>query len=148
MNWIKFFTSFFEDKKEPINRILDAGGCRECWLQGEIYLHAEQEVLATNTSPQKFDLSSDKYPMVAEIKICGGDYQPKMKGLIEADVRKLESDPQNREKYMILVVDTRGADTPLREWLMTCKFGDDPPSQIQSTNFVARIWKVGQHTRA
>ncbi len=86
--------------------------------------------------------------MVAEIKICGGDYQPKMKGLIEADVRKLESDPQNREKYMILVVDTRGADTPLREWLMTCKFGDDPPSQIQSTNFVARIWKVGQHTRA
>ena len=146
MNWIEFFTSFFEDQKDPINRILDAGGCRECWLQGEMYLHAEPEVLVTNASPHKFDLSSDKYPMVAEIKICGGDYQYKMTGLIEADVRKLKSAPQDREKYMILVVDTRVVDTPLGKWLMTYKVDGDPPSQqIPSTHFVAKIWKVAQH---
>ncbi len=146
MNWIEFFKSFFDAKKDHINQILDAGGCRECWLQGEMYLHAKakHKVLLTNASSHKFDLSSGKGRMVAEIKICGGDYQPKMQGLIEADVRKLENTPQAREKYMILVVDTRRVDTKtkLGKWLKTCKFGGDPASQIPSTHFVAKIWKV------
>lgn len=148
MDWIKFFVSFFKKKKYLINRILDAGGCRECWLQGEIYLHAKakHKVLLTNASSHKFDLSSGKGRMVAEIKICGGDYQPKMRGLIKADVRKLKN-AQASKKYMILVVDIRKVKTKLGKWLMTCNFGDAPPSQIPSTNFVARIWKLGQHTR-
>jgi hypothetical protein len=145
MNWIEFFTSFFKAQKGRINRILDAGGCRECWLQGEMYLHAKakHKVLLTNASSNKFDLSSGKGRMVAEIKICGGDYQYKMTGLIEADVLKLKNAQQDKEKYMILVVDTRKVKTKLGKWLKAYKVDGAPPSQqIPSTHFVAKIWEV------
>lgn len=36
--WFERMRLFFEDRRDTISNILDAGGCREGWLQGEMFL--------------------------------------------------------------------------------------------------------------
>jgi hypothetical protein len=123
LDWLAYFEQFFRERAEPLAQILDADGCREGWLQGEFFLHGRHNKtgLQTNAGPRKYDLRCDQppmIPMIAEIKICGGSYSPKMRGLLEADVAKLRQDASASAKFMILVVDRRVTDTPLAEWLM------------------------------
>ena len=78
--------------------------------------------------------------MIAEIKICGGDYQPKMRHLIESDLKKLR-EAEAKEKYMILLVDTRHPDTKLGKWLRTDLVALDC-TEVAGKNFMARIWRI------
>ena len=146
MDWGTQFRAFFEARQDEIAHILDAGGCRECWLQGEFYLAFRDKCLKTNVTSKKYDLRCEAdgvRPMIAEIKICGGDYSPKMQGYIEDDVRKLVSAGSAFERYMILVIDTR-IGSKLRKWLSN--FCPDVLHEkvldAESEKFTVRIWKI------
>lgn len=143
MNWMDVFLSVFRSRQKDISKILDAGGCREGWLQGEFYLHAPLGTLETNATLKKYDLSSTTHPMLAEIKICGGEYHSKMRALIEADVRKLQRAKDAGERYMILLIDTRDADTTLGNWLLAYAIPNSTSREVEGNGFVARIWKLG-----
>ncbi len=139
MNWNTFFISFFKKNKLQIEQILDSCGCREGWLQGQLYL-ANPKKLLTNNGPLKFDLASTDSKMIAEIKICGGDYNSKMKSLINSDVAKLKR-ANAAEKYMILLVDTRHLDSNLGQWLRD----NATPSRcvkITGNNFLVSVWRT------
>lgn len=147
MDWIAFFTSFFERRKEAISRVLDARGCREGWLQGEIFIYAGELGLSlqTNGKRQRYDLYSTSPPMIAEIKIAGGDYQPKNKFMIRKDVDKLACAPAEFARFMILLIDTQVTGTQLANWLssdspFSVESDEFPP--VQSQRWRARIWKM------
>ena len=101
-----------------------------------------------NATAKKYDLYCEAPPMAGEIKICGGDYQPKMKGLILADVDKLRKAPPDHQKFMILVIDTRKLDTPLGRWLISPGFAQEETSRIRGTGFETVIWEIGSPTIA
>jgi hypothetical protein len=142
MNWTKIFKSFFDLRKSEIDKILDAQGCREGWIQGEMFLHAPSGSLKTNATLKKYDLVSEIHPMLAEIKICGGDYQGKMRHLIEADVDKLHKAPRGPAKYIILLIDTRNLGSPLGKWLLDFQLAAEEFDEVHGQNFKARIWKI------
>ncbi len=143
MKWTTIFKRFFESHKSDIDTILDAQGCREEWVQGEMFLHAPSGSLQTNATLHKYDLVSDVNPgMLAEIKICGGDYQEKMKDLIAADVDKLAKAPPGPAKYIILVIDSRNLETKLGKWLNDFHVPADEFEEVKGQNFLARIWKM------
>ncbi|MBM4048701.1 MAG: hypothetical protein FJ279_26660 [Planctomycetes bacterium] len=77
--------------------------------------------LRTNATRHKYDLFCESEPMVGEVKISGGDYQPKNRGLIREAARKLlnaAAEHAGYQKYLLLVVDNRHPDTPLGQWLL------------------------------
>jgi hypothetical protein len=81
--------------------------------------------------------------MVAEIKVCGGDYAPKMREYIEADVRKLAQVPGECQRFVILVVDTREPATPLGKWLMSYEPAHKARYQrTLSERVLVRIWEI------
>lgn len=80
--------------------------------------------------------------MIGEIKVCGGDYQAKMKDLIMADKAKLRKGPLEAEKFMILVIDTRKDDKPLGEWLNELSITSKEYSEVAGKNVRIRIWKL------
>lgn len=144
MNWTETFKMFFNSRKGEIDKILDAQGCREGWLQGEMFLYANPGSLQANVEPQKYDLVSKikEDPMIAEIKICGGDYQSKMKGPIEHDIVKLAKAPSGQAKYFILVIDTRHLESSFGKWLIDFRPVAEEFEEVQGKNFKARIWKL------
>jgi len=143
MNWIAYFTDFFRQRSEYVHSILDADGCRERWVQGEMFLHARGLHLKTDATRSRFDLLCPEPPMIAEIKICGGEYAPKMQKLIQDDVRKLERAAGDWERFMILVVDNRNPHTSLGRWLTTCDFPDTQKHDIAlSKSVIIRIWRI------
>lgn len=142
MNWIATFKSFFESRRNEIGKILDARGCREGWIQGEMFLHMPFGSMQTNDTTQKYDLVSVSVPMFAEIKVCGGDYQPKMMHMIEEDVAKLQKAPHDSAKYFILLIDTRNLGTRLGKWLLDFQPESEEFEEVQGQNFKARIWKL------
>ena len=143
MDWISFFDAFFSQRAAELERILDAGGCREGWLQGEVFLYGRNVSIQTNASRRKHDLQCGLHPMIAEIKICGGDYAAKMRDYIENDVVKLAEAPDRCQRFMILVVDTRECSTTLGQWLSSY----NPPHKARhertvSASVLVRIWEV------
>ena len=80
--------------------------------------------------------------MIGEIKVCGGDYQAKMKDLIMADKAKLRKGPLEAEKFMILVIDTRKDDKPLGKWLNKWHVPSHEYSEVVGKNVRIRIWKL------
>ena len=142
MKWTSIFKLFFDSRKNEIDKILDAQGCREGWLQGEIFLCAPPNSLQTNATSQKYDLVSKIDQMIAEIKICGGNYQGKMKGLIEADVAKLAKAPSGQAKYFILLIDTRKLGSSLGKWLIDFQPTAEEFTEVHGQYFKARIWKL------
>lgn len=124
LDWLAHFEQFFLHIATPLAVVLDADGCREGWLQGEFYRYGRRHgpKLSTNTStdsPQKkFDLLCGCPPMLAEIKIAGGNYYAKVKGMIADDVERLLQADHSFTKVMILVVDRKVTTTKLAKWLM------------------------------
>jgi hypothetical protein len=147
MKWMAFFKAFFKSEAKDISKMLDAGGCREGWLQGELFLRAPHATLQTNATRRKYDLYSKRPAMVAEVKICGGDYQSKMQALIESDVQKLRTALGNTQRFMILLVDTRCRGSSLGKWLLTQDFPHTEYCDVKGTHFTARIWKIRQTRR-
>jgi hypothetical protein len=100
--------------------------------------------IKTNSESEKFDLVSETHPILAEIKICGGDYQGKMRNLIKADIVKLtnaQRGPAKYVKYMILLIDTRTLETSLGKWLNDFHASEEM-EEVLGKNFKARIWKM------
>jgi len=143
MDWIAYFDDFFSERAAKLAEMMKAAGCREGWVQGEMYLHGRDLEIETNATRLKYDILCKSPPMIAEIKICGGDYAPKMKGWIEDDVQKLSHAPEDYERFMILIVDTRVADTTLGRWLRTCDFAAlRKHERALSESVTVRIWQV------
>jgi hypothetical protein len=142
MDWIAYFDDFFSKRAAKLAEMMKAAGCREGWVQGELFLHGRDLGIETNATRLKYDILCKSAPMIAEIKICGGDYSPKMKGLIEDDVRKLGRDPGDRERFMILIVDTRKADSKLADWLRDPGFSDLKLDRKFSESVAIKVWQV------
>lgn len=121
MDWMAFFDEFFQERMPQLEQIAAAGGCREGWVQGEMYLFAKSQGLdlRTNVPVAKYDLQCDQEDrqMCGEIKFCGDDYSPKMKGLILADADRLVSGPPTHRKFLILIIDRQEKRTNLGKWL-------------------------------
>ncbi|MCX6996475.1 MAG: hypothetical protein NTV49_05195 [Kiritimatiellaeota bacterium] len=148
MNWITYFADFFRRRSEHVQAILDAAGCREGWIQGEMFLHARDLHLKTNATGSKFDLLCPEPPMIAEIKICGGDYAPKMRGFIQDDVHKLACAGDVGQRFMILIVDNRHPETSLGRWLTACDFPHAERQDVTlSESVVIRMWQITEEAQ-
>ena len=108
--WEQFFLDFFDYSAEAIGIVVSASGCREGWLQGELYRAGRRRGLRVNEYPlggnRKADLCCRESPrMVAEIKVLGADYQGKMRYALDADVERMSAIQDGElERYMILVI--------------------------------------------
>ena len=142
MDWIALFRDFFEREHERIRTILDAGGCREGWLQGQLFLCGRHLGLKTNATARKYDLYCEQPRMFAELKICGGDYMAKMQWAIECDIAKLRAAPSATDRYMILVVDDRHPEERLGAWLRSCMLDGAPCWEQRFDTVLIRIWRV------
>ena len=152
-DWLAHFERFFQHVAAPLGVVLDADGCREGWLQGELYRYGRGNPprLSTNASTssrrRKFDLLCKSPPMVAEIKICGGSYQTKTKRMIEEDVEKLRRADDSSARVLILVVDRRVTNTELAGWLLTWN-PTDPPKYMRAIRrdvsdwVTVRMWEL------
>jgi hypothetical protein len=145
-DWLRFFSSTIEAIREPLSVILNASGCREGWLQGEMFRAGRAFDLRVNEyalgGRQTADVSCGDLPdMLAEIKIVGANYFPKMQGFIESDVGRMRAvSTPGTERFMILIIPRSEAKTKLGEYLHSCSFSPhclerDLPS------FRLRIWK-------
>ena len=147
-DWMSFFVETIKAIREPLATVLGAASCREGWLQGELFRAGRDVDLRVNEfnlgRSAKADVSAEgDPPMVAEIKIVGADYQPKMRHYIEADVERLRivEDP-TIERYMILIIPHSEATGVLAEYLDGCSFSDEC-FERGFDSFRLRIWKVG-----
>jgi len=129
--WEQFFLDFFDSSAKSIGIVVDACGCREGWLQGELYRSGWRRGLETNKYSlgdyKKADLSCEKAPkMVAEVKIIGADHQGKMRYALDSDVKRLKAikDPE-LERYLVLVIPKCENASPLGEYLRTCCYSSD-----------------------
>ena len=87
-NCISEFSDFFNKNSKSISTILDAYGCRENWLQGEIYRWFKFKKSLAKFSindtivPEgkiKFDfVVKTRIPAVGELKVLGGNYNTKV----------------------------------------------------------------------
>jgi hypothetical protein len=127
-NWLKFFETTIKAIREPLSVVITASGCREGWLQGELFRAGRRYDLRVNEhrlpERQTADVScGDRPDMLAEIKIVGAGFLPKMEGYIERDVRRMrEVSSHGTERYMILIIPESDAKTKLGEYLDECLF--------------------------
>ncbi|PTQ86798.1 hypothetical protein [Agitococcus lubricus] len=86
--WFNFFKSFFQNNAASIGTVMYANGCREGWLQGEMFRTATDEKFAVNyyqlkRYSEKLDLYGEmpnrqvQQKMVAEIKIISPSFEKK-----------------------------------------------------------------------
>jgi hypothetical protein len=145
-DWMKFFVQTIDAIHEPLAVVLTASGCREGWLQGELYRAGRDYDLGVNEyslgSRQTADLSCGDDPdMLAEIKIVGADYYPKMRGYIESDVERMRAvSTAGTQRFMILIIPHSNAKTNLGEWLTTCSFSRTC-AEREWPSFRLRIWQ-------
>jgi len=143
MDWFTYFKDFFSRHTDRLEALFDAAGCREGWLQGEFFIDGQELQIKTNATPKKFDLLCSNPPMIAEIKICGGNYASKMRGYIQEDADKLARASRNYERFLLLVVDNRHPDTELGCWLTTCDFEHVRKDELKlSDTLIIRLWQI------
>jgi len=87
--WFDYFHGQFDALAADLGVVLDASGCREGWLQGELFRRSPDQDFAVNTYSYtglrgKADLeglrpgmAGDEAPMVAELKVIGGFFAKK-----------------------------------------------------------------------
>ncbi|MUK78939.1 hypothetical protein GNP84_18835 [Aliivibrio fischeri] len=143
MDNLEWIGEFFSTHKLQVSKIFSAGGCRELWLQGQIFLHLEEEGLLTNATQHKFDLYLPER-FVFEIKMLGGYFQSKVKDGLCADFNKLASKSLHEKKYVMLVLDNQiGTDTKLYDSLS--KFEHDSGKRLVELffgEFSVIVWDV------
>ncbi|WP_137105596.1 hypothetical protein [Azospirillum argentinense] len=87
--WFDYFHAQFDALAADLGVVLDASGCREGWLQGELFRRSPDQDFAVNTYPYtdiggKADLeglrpcvTGGEAAMVAELKVVGGRFAKK-----------------------------------------------------------------------
>jgi hypothetical protein len=147
--WEQFFLDFFDNSAESISVVLNARGCREGWLQGELYRAGWRRGLRVNEYPlggnKKADLRCQELPrMVAEVKVLGADYQGKMRYALNSDVKRLTAIQDGElEIYMVLVIPKSEAQSSLGEYLHSVCFS---PRCVEREypGFRLRLWRLNQ----
>lgn len=83
--WLDEMTRFFKVHADSVSEIFDASGCREGWLQGELFRYFRKRKRPIDVNTYRYpnggiaDLSAvGPPPMVGEIKLLGGGYQSKV----------------------------------------------------------------------
>lgn len=145
--WEQFFLDFFDYAAESLGVVLNAWGCREGWLQGELYRAGRRRGLRVNEfalgGNRKADLCCLEPPrMVAEIKVLGADYQPKMRYALDDDVQRLRAIPEaGIERYMLLVIPHAAGPSPLGDYLTTVRYA---PHCVERAypEFQLRLWRL------
>ena len=148
VDWPGFFINSIDKIQKRFAVALDAGGCREAWLQAELYCAGRERGYDLNVNHhclgdrKKADLSCDDPPtMLAEIKVVGAYDSLKMPGLIEADVQRMRKAHKSAERYMILVIRVSEDKTKLSKYLDTCCFAKKCREHAWK-DFKVRIWRV------
>ncbi len=113
---VEWVPEFFSVNVDRIEKILPAGGCRELWLQGEIYLFLGGDGLVTNSTEKKYDLYK-RNSFVMEVKLLGGNYQRKVLNSLAQDFEKVSLHEGNEQKYVLLVLDNRFQESKLYDEL-------------------------------
>jgi hypothetical protein len=145
--WEQFFLDFFDYSAESIGVVVYAGGCREGWLQGELYRAGWRRGLRVNEytlgGGKKVDLCCRESPrMVAEVKVVGADYEGKMRYAIDSDVRRLAEIPDaDLERYMVLVIPNSEAKSSLGDYLGSVCYS---PYCVEREypQFHLRLWRL------
>ncbi len=99
--WLKKMEQFFERKKVALTEVLDAAGCREGWLQGELFreFRAMPGFMMNEFLIKKgetADIACAKQ-MAGELKSIGADYSPKcitggaLRPFLKRDIPQLDS---------------------------------------------------------
>jgi hypothetical protein len=121
--WEQFFIDLFDYSAESLGTVIYAWGCREGWLQGELYRAGWRRGLRVNEfslgGNKKADLCCRETPrMVAEIKILGGDYESKGRWALHADVERLRAVADgDLEKYKLLIIPESEGSSLLGDYL-------------------------------
>ena len=147
IDWLTFFADTIETIRVPLSTVLGASGCREGWLQGELYRAGHQYGLRVNEHSlgdrKTADLSCGDAPeMLAEIKIVGANYFPKMQAAIESDVERMRAvRTPGTQRFMILVIPRSDVKTKLGDYLDSCNF---PGRCVEREwpEFRLRIWRL------
>lgn len=145
--WEQFFLDFFDYSAESIGVVVNAWGCREGWLQGELYRAGWRRGLRVNEYPlgsyKKADLCCSESPrMVAEVKILGADYQSKMRNALDGDVRRLtDIQDADLERYMVLVIPNCEAKSSLGDYLGSVCYSSNCIER-EYPAFRLRIWRL------
>jgi hypothetical protein len=145
--WEQFFLDFFDYSAESIGVVMCAWGCREGWLQGELYRAGWRRGLRVNEYPlggnKKADLCCPQSPrMVAEVKVLGADYYGKMRYALDADVERLTAIPDaDLERYMVLVVPNSEVRSSLGDYLASVCYS---PCCVEREypKFRLRLWRL------
>lgn len=146
VDWLTFFTELIAAIHQPLAVVLGASGCREGWLQAEVFRAGRQYDVRVNEyslgNRKTADLSCDTEPkMLAEIKIVGADYFAKMQYAIEADADRMRQvSTAGTERYMILVVPQSDAKTVLGTYVDSCSLSSTCVER-QFPGFRLRIWR-------
>ena len=144
---MQFFDSFFRDTRESLAVVLNASGCREAWLQGELFRAGRSRDLRVNEfglgARRKADLYCPVNPrMISEIKTIGADYYSKQQYALDDDVQRLrEATESDLERYMILVIPRSDSDTTLGHHLRSVTFSAECLERDHGS-FVIRIWRL------
>src|SRR6266404_1413768 len=147
--WEQFFLDFFDRSAESIGIVVHAWGCREGWLQGELYRAGCRRGLRVNEYPlggnKKADLCCRESPrMVAEVKVLGADYQGKMRYALDSDVERLTAiQDVELEKYMVLVIPNSEMQSSLGEYLDSVCYSAHCIERGYP-EFKVRLWRVHQ----
>ena len=147
VDWLTFFVQTIEAVHIPLSVVLSASGCREGWLQAEIFRAGRRHNLRVNEfslgGRQTADISCGDGPeMLAEIKIVGADYFPKMQGYIESDVHRMRAaSTVSTRCYMILIVPRSGKKSQLGNYLDTCSFSSKCMER-EWPEFRLRVWEL------
>ncbi|HEV3143945.1 MAG TPA: hypothetical protein VGZ47_08690 [Gemmataceae bacterium] len=145
--WEQFFLEFFDCSAETISVVLDAWGCREGWLQGELYRAGWRRGLRVNEyslgGSKKADICCLEPPkMVGEIKIVGADHKAAMRDFLDEDVRRLGAiDEPGLERFMILVVPKSDFSSRLGDYLSSVCFSSHCVERDYK-EFKLRLWRL------
>jgi len=141
-DWPEFFIDRIERIERRLKKVLDASGCREGWLQGELFLHGQSNGLSVNThvGGTFCDLSCGA-EMAAEVKIIGARDHSKMRSRLESDVARLKKMTHVPRRYMILVRPDHPGKTIMTKYLDECSFGRCKSAVFDG--FRVQIWQLG-----
>lgn len=154
MLWLNFFEASIGAIHKPLAVVLNAGGCREGWLQAELFRAGQRYDLKVNHHSlgkgKKADLSCGDGPqMLAEIKIVGAGYQSKMRHYIDSDARRMKRASTSKTKcFMILLIPDSelDSDSTLKTYLHSCSFGPKPVERSWP-GFKLRMWEIDKKCR-